>query len=91
MMIERDRNLNQSLLKLLVLNRAGAPYVLEHFMGVEEAGLIKKLDSMKKLGVWLLFHAPFSVPGTPETIPPDPLPQGPCADRKKAQGHASGT
>ena len=45
MMVERDRDLNQSLQKLLLGRRSGSPDVFKGFMGVKKGGAIEEFNT----------------------------------------------
>jgi len=49
MMMERHRNLNQSLQKFLIGLGSRAPYVLQNLMRLKEITLIKEADALQQV------------------------------------------
>lgn len=49
-MMQCDRNLNESLQKLFLLVRRGAPYVFKNFVRVEELAAVEQSDAVLESG-----------------------------------------
>ncbi len=50
-MVKRDRDLNQSLQKLLLGSGGGPPDVFKDFMGVEKCSLVEELKTQIVIGI----------------------------------------